>query len=67
MKYCSLCGHTVVSRIPEGDQLPRYVCDGCGTVHYQNPLIIAGCVPEFDGKILLCRRAIERVIRMYAK
>lgn len=59
MKYCSLCGHTVASRIPEGDQLPRYVCESCGTVHYQNPLIIAGCVPEFEGRILLCRRAIE--------
>jgi ADP-ribose pyrophosphatase YjhB (NUDIX family) len=28
-------------------------------VHYQNPKIVAGCVPEHDGRILLCRRAIE--------
>ena len=32
---------------------------GCGTVHYQNPKIVAGCVPEYEGRILLCRRAIE--------
>jgi ADP-ribose pyrophosphatase YjhB (NUDIX family) len=28
-------------------------------VHYQNPRIVVGCVPERDGRILLCRRAIE--------
>jgi ADP-ribose pyrophosphatase YjhB (NUDIX family) len=28
-------------------------------VHYQNPKIVAGCVPEHEGRILLCRRAIE--------
>jgi len=28
-------------------------------IHYQNPLIVVGCVPEKDGKILLCKRAIE--------
>ena len=31
----------------------------CQTIHYQNPKIVAGCIPERDGKILLCRRAIE--------
>ena len=28
-------------------------------MHYQNPKIVAGCVPEHEGRILLCRRAIE--------
>ena len=31
----------------------------CGTIHYQNPRIIAGCVPDHEGRVLLCRRAIE--------
>jgi len=35
------------------------VCDACETIHYQNPLVVVGCVPERDGKILLCKRAIE--------
>jgi len=35
------------------------VCDACTIVHYQNPKIVVGCVPERDGKILLCKRAIE--------
>ena len=60
MKFCSACGHPVEFRIPPGDHLPRHVCDHCGTIHYHNPRIIAGCVPEAaDGRILMCRRAIE--------
>jgi len=57
--YCSDCGARTVTRIPEGDHLPRQVCDACGVVHYQNPRIVVGCVPEHDGRILICRRAIE--------
>lgn len=39
--------------------MPRYVCDRCTTIHYQNPKIVAGCIPVWDDQILLCRRAIE--------
>ena len=46
-------------RVPPGDHLPRFVCDTCGTIHYENPKLVAGCVPEWEGKILICRRAIE--------
>jgi ADP-ribose pyrophosphatase YjhB (NUDIX family) len=28
-------------------------------VHYKNPLLVLGCVPEWENKILLCRRAIQ--------
>jgi ADP-ribose pyrophosphatase YjhB (NUDIX family) len=59
IRFCSNCGHAVSRRIPEGDQLPRAVCDQCGTVHYENPRVVVGCVPEWEGRILLCRRAIE--------
>ena len=59
MKFCSNCGHEVVVTIPPGDHLPRFVCEHCGTIHYQNPRIIAGCIAEWQGGILLCRRAIE--------
>ena len=59
MNFCSHCGAAVTLRVPAGDTLPRYVCDACETVHYQNPKIVAGCIPEWEDKILLCRRAIE--------
>jgi len=59
MKFCSACGQPVEFRIPEGDTLPRHVCPACGTVHYVNPRIVVGCVPEAGSRILLCRRAID--------
>ena len=59
MKFCSDCGQPVGVRIPPGDHLPRFVCDACGSIHYQNPKLVAGCVPEYQGRILICKRAIE--------
>jgi len=41
------------------DSHRRYVCTACGEVHYQNPKLIIGAIPEWDDKIMLCRRAIE--------
>ena len=59
MKFCPNCAAPVLRRIPDGDHLPRHVCTACGAIHYRNPKIVAGCVPELEGRILLCRRAIE--------
>ena len=59
MKFCAECGGRVSLRTPEGDHLPRHVCEACGVVHYRNPRLVVGCVPELDGRILLCKRAIE--------
>ena len=59
MNYCSSCGASVEVRIPPGDNRPRHVCSACGEVHYQNPKLVVGCIPEWDDRILLCRRAIE--------
>ena len=59
MKFCSNCGTSVIVRIPAGDDKPRHVCDNCGTIHYKNPLMVIGAIPEWEDQILLCRRAIE--------
>jgi len=59
MKFCSACGAPVDHRVPEGDSLPRYICDGCETIHYENPKLVVGCIPAWGDQILLCRRAIE--------
>lgn len=59
MKFCSNCSQPVVKQIPEGDDRPRYVCESCDTIHYQNPRIIVGSLPLVGDKVLLCRRAIE--------
>ena len=59
MKFCSSCGSSVTQKIPEGDNRPRYVCGSCNEIHYQNPRVIAGILPTYKGKILLCKRSIE--------
>jgi ADP-ribose pyrophosphatase YjhB (NUDIX family) len=60
MKFCSQCGASALElRIPDGDTLPRYVCGGCGTIHYQNPKVVVGCLPVWNEQVLLCKRAIE--------
>jgi ADP-ribose pyrophosphatase YjhB (NUDIX family) len=59
MKFCSQCGQPVERKIPSGDNRERYICTACATVHYQNPRVVAGCIVEWDNRILLCRRAIE--------
>jgi ADP-ribose pyrophosphatase YjhB (NUDIX family) len=60
IRFCSACGSDRIEhRIPEGDNLPRYVCANCATIHYQNPKIVVGCLPEWQEQLLLCRRAIE--------
>jgi len=59
MKFCPDCGSAVSHRIPKDDNRERAICDDCGTVHYQNPLIVVGCVVESEGKVLLCKRSIE--------
>ena len=59
MNFCSNCGSPTRQRKPLGDNKNRDVCIKCGSIFYQNPKIIAGCVPTFDNKVLLCKRAIE--------
>ncbi len=47
-------------QVPEGDTRPRRVCDHCGFVDYVNPRVVVGAVATADdGRLLLCRRAIE--------
>jgi ADP-ribose pyrophosphatase YjhB (NUDIX family) len=60
MKFCSVCGSDRIgTRVPDGDTLPRFVCERCGTIHYQNPKIVVGCLPVWEQRVLLCKRAIE--------
>jgi ADP-ribose pyrophosphatase YjhB (NUDIX family) len=48
-----------VRRIPEGEDRERLTCADCGFVAYENPKLVTGSVVAVDGRILLCRRAIE--------
>ena len=58
-KFCSFCSSPVTIEIPEGDNRERAICSKCGTIFYENPKIVAGCLLVWDKKILLCKRATE--------
>ena len=59
IKYCPMCGSTVTQEIPKDDDRPRHVCHSCGNIQYENPKLVVGCIPEWAGRILFCRRDIE--------
>lgn len=59
MKFCTSCGNRVVLQVPTGDDRERHVCTSCELIHYINPRVIVGCVPVHEGRVLLCKRAIE--------
>ncbi len=59
INYCTFCGSKVTLEIPEGDNRRRHVCRHCDHIQYQNPRIVTGCIPVWEERILLCKRAIE--------
>lgn len=50
---------SLIKTVPDGDTQERSVCEHCGFVNYQNPKIVVGSVVRHEGRILMCRRAIE--------
>lgn len=58
--YCPQCGAPDLEyKIPDGDTRRRNLCGRCGYIIYRNPLMVAGAILEWEGKILLCKRAIK--------
>ncbi len=57
-QYCPYCGAPLVLRLLPTEDRPRLVCDR-GHIHYVNPKVIVGVIPERRGRILLMRRATE--------
>lgn len=58
--FCGQCGARLAERrvgTPPGKAVPA--CPSCGTVHWLDPKVAAGCLVQRDGKVLLVRRAIE--------
>lgn len=59
MKFCSNCGNRISHGIPADDDRERFLCNNCGVIHYQNPRLVVGSIPEWQDRILLCLRDIE--------
>ena len=58
--HCNRCGAAVQYRVPPDDSAERACCTACGHIQYENPLNVVGTLPRLgDGRVLLCRRAIE--------
>lgn len=59
MKFCSNCGESVTIKYIEEEKQSRHYCESCNTIHYKNPIVVVGCLPIWEDKILLCKRAIQ--------
>jgi ADP-ribose pyrophosphatase YjhB (NUDIX family) len=60
IKHCIKCGGDVSLKMPpDGENHLRHVCNQCQHIHYQNPKIVVGSISIHEGKILLCKRAIQ--------
>ena len=57
--FCERCAGAMERRVPDGDNRMRRACLGCGHVAYENPKNVVGCLLEWEGRVLLCRRGIE--------
>jgi ADP-ribose pyrophosphatase YjhB (NUDIX family) len=66
MKFCSSCGGEVAHRQDTQDMRYRFVCDRCGTVYYQNPRVIVCCAVCLGDKVLMCRRALQPGLGLWA-
>jgi len=53
-----MCSTALITKVPELDNRERHVCPKCGFVHYIQPKIAAGSIPERDGKIVLIKRGV---------
>ena len=57
--FCERCGGAARRAVPAGDNRERRLCPSCGHVAYENPKVVVGCLLEWRGRVLLCRRGIE--------
>ncbi len=58
-RFCPRCGSPLEERYIEDEQHLRKICTGCEFIFYLNPKVVAGAVPQQDGRIWLARRNIE--------
>lgn len=58
-RFCPLCGGPLAREAVAPEQREHPVCVSCRFVFYLNPKVVAGTLPEQDGRILLTRRSIN--------
>jgi len=58
-RFCPRCAGRLKSRVIKEGEPERLVCGACGFVLYLGPKLVAGAIIEFEGGMVLIRRAIE--------
>jgi 8-oxo-dGTP diphosphatase len=59
IRFCPLCAGTLERAPVPPDLREQAVCAACSFVFYLNPKVVAGTIPEQEGRILLTRRSIN--------
>jgi ADP-ribose pyrophosphatase YjhB (NUDIX family) len=59
IRFCPLCAAPLTRAPVPPDHREQAVCPACEFVFYLNPKVVAGTIPEQDGRILLTRRSIN--------
>jgi ADP-ribose pyrophosphatase YjhB (NUDIX family) len=59
MNFCPDCGAAVSPQTISGEREARFICDGCGRVHYQSPHVLVATYVCAGKSILWIRRATE--------
>lgn len=57
-RHCLACGGRLGRRLLKAGEPERHVCEACGRIHYLDPKVAACVIPEREGRVLLCQRAI---------
>jgi ADP-ribose pyrophosphatase YjhB (NUDIX family) len=59
IRFCPLCGGDLRVEAVPPDHREQSVCTRCRFVFYLSPKLVAGTIPEDDGRVLLTRRSIN--------
>src|SRR2546428_1580225 len=59
IRFCPLCAGALGREAVPPDLREQAVCSRCRFIFYLNPKVVAGTIPEQDGRILLTRRSIN--------
>ncbi len=66
MNFCSDCGSKVSLQAVAGDNRQRFVCDGCGKTHYENPNVLVATYVCVGESILWMKRGTPPAVGKWA-
>ena len=66
MRFCSECGSDVSLQAIAGDSRDRFVCNGCGKIHYRSPNVLVAAYVCVGEKVLWIKRGIPPAVGRWA-